>query len=119
MPVALRRRGLGRLARHRAGTRRHDDRRLGMARGDTAVNTFLIIRAVASQPVNQSTSQPANRAVGLVEQGTDLRAIIGILVGQHRRDDPPGAGIQAEVEVAVHALNRMLELGRPESVRIA
>ena len=24
-----------------------------------------------------------------------------------------------EVEVAVHALNRMLELGRPESVRIA
>jgi hypothetical protein len=24
-----------------------------------------------------------------------------------------------EVEVAVHALNRMLELGRPESIRIA
>src|SRR5215207_3134891 len=47
MSVALRRRGLGRRARHRAGPRRHDDRRLGMARGDIAVDTLLIIRAVA------------------------------------------------------------------------
>jgi hypothetical protein len=28
-------------------------------------------------------------------------------------------GAASEVDVAVHALNRMLELGRPESVRIA
>ena len=27
-----------------------------------------------------------------VEQGTDLRAVIGILVGQHRGDDPAGIG---------------------------
>ncbi len=68
MPVALRRRGLGRLARHGAGTRRHDDRRRGMARGDTAVDTLLIIRAVAGER--------GDRAVGLVEQGTDLRGVV-------------------------------------------
>jgi hypothetical protein len=28
-----------------------------------------------------------------------LRPIIGILVGQHRRDDPPSAGIHADVEL--------------------
>src|SRR3712207_1086929 len=91
MPVARRWCSLGRRARHRTGTRRHDDRRLGMALDDTAVNTLLIIRPVASQR--------GDRAVDLVEQGTNLRAVIGILVGQHRRDDPPGAGIQAEVEL--------------------
>ena len=36
--------------------------------------------------------------------------------GLRSRTDPRRA---TEVEVAVHALNRMLELGRPESVRIA
>src|SRR3954462_7578777 len=62
-----------------------------MALGNTAVDTLLIIRPVASQR--------GDWAVGLVEQGTDLRAIIGILVGQHRRDDPPGVGIHADVEL--------------------
>ena len=38
-----------------------------------------------------------DRSVDLVEQGTDLRAIIGIPVGQHRRDDLPGVGIHTEV----------------------
>src|SRR3954453_1154618 len=79
------------LAWHGAGTRRHDDRRLGMARGNIAVNTFLIIRAVAGQR--------RDRAVGLVEQGPGLPAIIGLLVGQYRRDDPPSAGIHADVEL--------------------
>src|SRR5215212_2784766 len=91
MPVAPRGRGLGRRARHRAGARRHDDRRLGMARDDTAVDTLLIIRAIAGQR--------GDRAVDLVEQGTDLRAVIGLLVGQRRRDDPPGAGLHADVEL--------------------
>src|SRR4051794_20423534 len=36
--------------------------------------------------------------------------------GLRSRTDPRRA---TEVDVAVHALNRMLELGRPESVRIA
>src|SRR3954465_14345722 len=45
MLVALGRRGLGRVAGHRCRARRHDDRRLGMTRGDLAVDTFLIIRS--------------------------------------------------------------------------
>src|SRR5215213_6898023 len=74
MLVALGRRGLGRLAEHGAGTRWHDNRRLGMACSDTAVDTFLIIPAVAGER--------GDRSVYLVEQGTDLRAVIGMLVDQ-------------------------------------
>src|SRR5215211_953010 len=92
MLVALRRRGLGRRARHGAGTRRHDDRRLGMARGDTAVNTLLIIRAVAGERRDNS--------VYLVEQGTNLRAVIDIVGGQLRRNDLPSVGVHAEVELS-------------------
>src|SRR3954470_13650202 len=91
MTVPLRWRALGRLAWHGRGTRRHDNGRLWVALGDTPVDTLLIIRPVASHR--------GDWAVGLVEQGTDLRAIIGILVGQHRRDDPPGVGIHADVEL--------------------
>src|ERR687894_3195898 len=92
MLVAPRRRGLGRRARHGTGTWRHNYRRLGMARGDLAVNIVPVIRAVAGGR--------GDRTVDPVEQGTDLRAIAGILVGQHRRDDPPGAGIHADVELS-------------------
>src|SRR3954452_11536219 len=92
MPVALRWRGLGRRARNGAGTRWHDDRRLGMARGDPAVDTLLIIRAVAGQR--------GDRSVYLVEQGTNLRTIIGVPVGQHRRDNLPGVGIHADVQLS-------------------
>ena len=63
-----------------------------MARGDPAVDTLLIIRAIAGER--------GDRAVDLVEQGTDLRAIIGIPVGQHRRDDLPGAGIHTDVQLS-------------------
>jgi hypothetical protein len=63
-----------------------------MARGDTAVDTLLIIRAVAGER--------GDRSVDLVEQGTDLRAIIGIPVGQHRRDDLPGVGFHTEVQLS-------------------
>src|SRR5829696_10303730 len=41
MPVAPRRRDLGRLARHRAGSRRHDDRRLRVAHGDLGEHAKL------------------------------------------------------------------------------
>src|SRR4051812_25863559 len=68
MTVPLRWRALGRLAWHGRGTRRHDDGRLWVALGDTAVDTLLIIRPVASKR--------GDRAVGLVEQGTDLRAAL-------------------------------------------
>src|SRR5215212_6330394 len=46
MAVALRRCGLGICRWHRARTRWHDDSRLGVARGDAGVNTFLVVRTV-------------------------------------------------------------------------
>ena len=33
-----------------------------------------------------------------LEQGTDLGAIVGILVGQHRGDDPAGVGVRREMQ---------------------
>src|SRR3712207_9488841 len=58
----------------------------------TTLFRSLIIRAVAGER--------GDRSVDLVEQGTDLRAIIGILVGQHRRDDLPSVGIHTEVQLS-------------------
>src|SRR3712207_8753353 len=58
----------------------------------TTLFRSLIIRAVAGER--------GDRSVNLVEQGTDLRAIIGILVGQHRRDDLSGVGIHTEVQLS-------------------
>ena len=57
--------------------------------------------------------------------GYNIRARIEAAVSRYKR--VIGDGLRSrtdqrratEVEVAVHALNRMLELGRPESVRIA
>src|SRR5215213_4055632 len=106
MLVALCGRGVGRVAGHSRRARRHDDGRLWVALGDTAVDTLLIIRPVASQR--------GDRAVDLVEQGTNLRAIIGILVGQYRGDDPPSAGIHADVELLPGpALAGSMLLGQP------
>ena len=48
------------------------------------------------------------------EEGRINKQVIGD--GLRSRTDQRRA---TEVDVAVHALNRMLELGRPESVRIA
>src|SRR3954471_19052925 len=64
--VALRRRALRRLARHRTRARRHDDGRLGVALADAGVNTILIVRTVAGER--------GDRAVHLVQQGTNLGA---------------------------------------------
>src|SRR5215207_8687201 len=49
MAVALCRRGLGRLARHRRGARRYDDGGRGMALGDAGVDTVLVVRPVAGE----------------------------------------------------------------------
>ncbi len=44
MAVALRGFGLGRLARHRRGPRRHDDHRRGMTLSDGGGNALLVVR---------------------------------------------------------------------------
>jgi hypothetical protein len=65
------------------------------------------------------------RAAWQKASGYTTRARVEATIGRFKqvigdglrcRTDPRRA---TEVEVAVHALNRMLELGRPESVRIA
>jgi hypothetical protein len=42
----------------------------------------------------------SDRTADLVEQGAELRVIIDIMVGQHRRDDPSSVGVRAEMELA-------------------
>src|SRR3954471_12152229 len=69
--VPLGRRGLGRLAGHCRGARGYDDGRRGMALGDAGVDAVLIVRPVAGER--------GDRAVHLVEQGTDLRAVIHVV----------------------------------------
>src|SRR5260370_18928551 len=44
--------------------------------------------------------QRSDGIINLVEQGTDLRAVIDIIGGQRRRDDPAGVGIDTDVQFA-------------------
>ncbi len=65
------------------------------------------------------------RAAWQKASGYNIRARVEATIGRFKQ--VIGDGLRSrtdqrratEVEVAVHALNRMLELGRPESVRIA
>src|ERR1700746_1089051 len=66
MPVTRRGRILGRLARHATRTRWHNDRRIGMAGSDLAVDAVLVVCTIAGQR--------SDGIINLVEQGTDLRA---------------------------------------------
>src|SRR4051794_21401320 len=58
----------------------------------------------SSEPgrIIRSLSAPAiweqRLAYDPVEQGTDLRAVVDILVGQHRGDDPAGVGVRREMQ---------------------
>src|SRR5205807_9096716 len=85
-------RRLGGLARHGTRTRWHDDRGIGMAGSDLAVDAVLVICAIAGER--------SDGTINLVEQGTDLRAVIDILGGQRRGDDPTRVGIDADVQFA-------------------
>src|SRR5271165_911458 len=49
MPVSLRGRSLGRLARHRTRTRWHNHSRIGMAFGDLAVDAILVVCTVGGE----------------------------------------------------------------------
>src|SRR5436305_6931192 len=99
MPVTRSGRILGRLARNGTRTRWHNDRCIGMAGSDLAVDAVLVVCTIAGQR--------SDGIINLVEQGTDLRAVIDIIGGQRRRDDPAGVGIDTDVQFAP----------RPASVR--
>ena len=51
---------------------------IGMAGSDLAVDAVLVVCTIAGQR--------SDGIINLVEQGTDLRAIIDIIGGQRRRD---------------------------------
>src|SRR5438874_12530911 len=90
VPVTRSGRRLGGLARHRIRTRWHDDRGFGMTGSDRAVDAVLVVCAIAGER--------GDGTMNLVEQGTDLRAVIDIIGGQYRGDDPPRVGIDADVQ---------------------
>ena len=64
MPVTRSGRILGRLARHRIRTWWHDDRGIGMAGSDLAVDAVLVVCAIVGHR--------SDGIINLVEQGTNL-----------------------------------------------
>src|SRR3954470_24599385 len=92
MSVALRRCGLRGFAGHRIRARWYDHGCVGMPRGDLGVDIVPVVRAIAAER--------RDRPLDLVEQGTDLPAVVSVLVGQHRRDDPTRVGVRGEMQLA-------------------
>src|SRR3954469_11615641 len=106
MLVALRRSTLCGFARHRIRAWWHDHGRGGMAGRDLGIDVVAIVGAVAGDGYYCP--------LDLVEQGTDLGAVVGILVGQHRGDDPAGVGVRREMQHSPGpALLRTMLLGQP------
>src|SRR3954447_19677401 len=91
VPVALRRRGLGRLARHGAGAWRHNDRRLWMALRHDSVNVVSIVSAI--------TCDGGNGTIHLIEQGADPGAIIDLRPSELGCEDLTRIGIHTDVEL--------------------
>src|SRR5438067_763943 len=71
MLVTLCRRSLGRLTGHRTQTWWYDNGRIWMAGGDLAVDAVLVVCAI--------TGERGDGTINLVEQWTNLRAVIGIV----------------------------------------
>ena len=63
-----------------------------MAPGNAVMNAVLVVSAVGDER--------GHHARDLVEQGADLGAVVDLLGGQRRRDDPARAGVQADVQLA-------------------
>src|SRR3954447_12259171 len=61
-------------------------------RRETGASTCVILRPVAGEG--------RHWPLDLLKQGADLRAVVSILVGQHRRDDPTRAGVRGEMQLA-------------------
>ncbi len=68
------------------------DGRLGITRGDLAIDAVLIVSTVGSER--------GDRAIDLIEQRPDLRGIVDVAGGQRRRRDLPGVGIHGDVQLA-------------------
>src|SRR5271166_4164729 len=88
MPVAPRRRRLGRLAQYTTRTRRHDDRCVRVTLGDFIVDVVTVERTVTDEGYDWTRH--------LVEQSADLRAVVVII--QPDRHDLTGVGVYAEMQ---------------------
>ena len=89
MRVPLCRGGLSRLTWHRARAWWDDDSCGGMARRDLGVDIVPVVGAIAGKG--------RHGTIDLFEQGADLRAVIGVPVGQHRGDDVADVSVGGEV----------------------
>src|SRR6266851_2313634 len=92
VPVALGRRELCRCAWHSARTRRYNDRRIRMTLADLTVDIVPIVRPIAGKR--------RNRARNLLQQGTDLRAVIDILAGQLGGNNLSRVGVHPDMELS-------------------
>src|SRR5215211_9100686 len=92
MVVALCRCGLRIFGWHGVRAWWHDYSRLGMPRGNLGVNIVTVVRPVAGEG--------RHWPLDLLKQGADLRAVVSILVGQHRRDNPARVGVRGEMQLA-------------------
>src|SRR5438128_3230791 len=70
----------------------HNDRRIRMTLADHTVDIVPIVRPIAGKR--------RNRARNLLQQGTDLRAVIDILAGQLGGDDLSCVGVHPDVELS-------------------
>ena len=61
-----------------------------MAGRDLGVDIVAVVGAIAGEG--------CHRPIHLVEQGTDLRTVVGILVGQHRGNDLAGVGVRRKMQ---------------------
>ena len=91
MLVTLRRRRVGRLAEDRARMRRSDDRSTWMARRHLGVDVVSVVCAV--------TGEGRDGTSDLVEQRTDLRAIVDVIGGQRGRHDLARVAVHAEMQL--------------------
>src|SRR5215469_8517723 len=74
-----------------------------MAGRDLAVDAVPIVRSI--------TCERSDGIVNLVQQRSDLRAVIEIIGGQRRRDDSARVGIDTDVQLAPATLAKLACLG--------
>src|SRR5215207_3254263 len=91
MAVPLRRCSLRCCTWHRARAWWYDDSRIGMPCRNLGGDVVAVVRAIAGEG--------CHRPLHLLEQGADLRAVVSILVGQHRRDDPACVSVRGEMQL--------------------
>ena len=104
---------------------RHPEAAVIVPPRSTAVPSDTAVTAPTQRDRHLQCIAEHGRAAWQKASGYNIRARVEATMGRFKQVIGDGLRCRTdqrratEVEVAVHALNRMLELGRPESVRIA